>query len=88
MLYKFAKSTLLKTYCAGVLCNAILCLREENIDLNKRIKDGKNPDMFTYGITSFVGLTTGGFIGLFWPITVLGRLVSIPILDNSPDKNK
>ncbi len=76
-----------RAYGAGILFSSIYELRNANMTMNEKIKNGHLPTNFDYTMNSLSGLFTGAFTGLLWPITVFGRLIALPDI-SSENKNK
>lgn len=62
-------------YCSGILSNVIICVRNENLKLDRE-KNQNQMDItvVNYGYSSFVAACIGTVSGLTWPITFIGRL--------------
>ena len=74
-------------YGGGILGGSILELRNTNILLDNKVKNGKKVDTIDYTMTSVIGICEGTYNGLFWPITLLGRILTLP-MNSSENKNK
>ena len=69
-------------YGAGIVGSSILELRNENISLDNKVKNGKSVNALDYTMTSVLGIMVGTYTGVFWPITILGRIVALPMNSN------
>jgi len=66
-------SILTYIYGLGIGVSTIYEIRNKNIILDKAIKDGKEVKYTDYAMNSLGGLFSGAYLGLFWPITIIGR---------------
>lgn len=57
-------------YTIGILSSITYKIRIRNIKLKKSVNEVKDDD---YIISSFNGLINGAILGLFWPITFIGK---------------
>lgn len=75
MLFDKVIDTVPRIYGAGILFSSINELRNTNISINEKIKQGSSFNNFDYTKFSLMGLFEGTVIGLVWPITVFGRVL-------------
>ncbi len=61
-------------YCAGVITTSITTIIEFNKVLNKNYK---NPSFIDCSVVSVGGLFVGGIMGLFFPVTLIGRISTL-----------
>ena len=73
-------------YGAGICVSSFCGIREQNLKLKKNYKYNTDNDNFDYAIVSFGGLMIGGFTGLWWPITLIGR-ASVMFSPTEEEKN-
>ena len=69
----FVKQAAIKVYGAGIGINTIYSIYYENKKFQLRQENGSNIDHFDYAMCSIMGLMTGAYTGLFWPITAIGQ---------------
>lgn len=74
-------------YGAGILGSSILELRNANISLNNKVKKGKSVNTIDYTMTSMIGIIEGTYNGMFLPITLLGKIIALP-MNSSENENK
>jgi hypothetical protein len=84
------KTVLKYGYCAGVGVSSLIGIRDANIQMeNNKIKYkniGCDYDINDYAMRSFFGGLTGAFSGLWFPITLIGRLSVINYKPKENDK--
>ena len=61
-------------YGAGILANALICIRNENLKLDNAKQNNIDITVVDYGFLNFGAACAGTVSGIMWPITVIGRL--------------
>jgi hypothetical protein len=61
-------------YCGGICASSINGIIEHNLKLEKLKSLGTNINYADYAFESFGGLMIGGFTGIWWPATLIGRV--------------
>lgn len=69
----FVKQAAIKVYGTGIGINTIYSIYDENKKAQYRQANGSNIDHTDYAMYSIMGLMTGAYTGLFWPITAIGQ---------------
>jgi len=69
----FVKQAAIKVYGAGIVINTIYSIYDQNKIIQHRQENDSNIDRVDYARYSVIGLMSGAFTGLFWPITAIGQ---------------
>jgi hypothetical protein len=69
----FVKQAAIKVYGAGIVINNIYSIYDQNKIIQHRQENDSNIDRVDYARYSVIGLMSGAFTGLFWPITAIGQ---------------
>jgi len=71
----FVKQAAIKVYGAGIVINTIYSIYDQNKKIQHRQENDYNGhiDRVDYARYSVIGLMSGAFTGLFWPITAIGQ---------------
>lgn len=87
MLFRIAYST----YCAGIgasgLYGVYVSDKEFNVDKQTKKYSSQQTEFITYNAYCVVGLTLGMFVGIVWPIAVVGKTFSMISNINAITKN-
>jgi len=62
-------------YVSGIFASSVIGVYEQNTKLIKELKTYthyREPATSDYAMASFGGLMLGGFMGLWWPVTLIG----------------
>jgi hypothetical protein len=78
------KKIITSVYVAGIGVSSLIGIRELNIETDTKNKQLRKVDYSDYAMQSAFGFMVGTYTGLFWPITVVGRL-SVKLFPPSDD---